>query len=89
MPAWPTSKQQYWTRQHWTGTGELKVEVWEFLEPGHRLVSAERKVSGNHILIKPRWIIPVGGSVAACYEKFGVEVTFHELPRLNYVVEAR
>jgi hypothetical protein len=89
MPAWPTGKQQYWTRQHWAGPGELKVEVWEFLEPGHRLISATRKVSGNRIVIEPRWVIPFMGAAAACYEKFGVEVTFHDLPRLDYVVEAR
>ena len=89
MPSSPTDRQQFWTRQHWTGDQELKVEVWAFQEPGHRLVSADRQVTGDHIVIEPRWVIPFVGSAAACYEKFGVEVTFHGLPRRDYVIEPR
>lgn len=56
---------------------------------GHRLASADRQVAGDHIVIEPRWIIPFMGSAAACYEKFGVEVSFHGLPRRDDVIEAR
>lgn len=87
MPSSPTANQRFWTRQHWSGERELKVEVWEFHEPGHRLVSADRQVTGSHIVIEPRWVIPFMGSAAACYEKFGVEVTFHNLPRRDYVID--
>jgi hypothetical protein len=89
MPSMPDEKQRFWTRQRWTDSHELKVEVWQLLEPGHRLVSADRKVTGNHIVIEPRWVIPFMSSAAACYDKFGIEVTFHDLPRRDYVIDAR
>ncbi|MFG6431817.1 hypothetical protein [Roseateles sp. LYH14W] len=89
MPAWPDGKQRYYTRQHWTEAGELKVEVWEFLSPGYVLVSADREVKGRRIVIKPRWEVPPDGAVAACHAKLGVEVTFRNLPRGDYVIDAR
>lgn len=89
MPGWPDGKQRYYTRQHWSEAGELKVEVWEFLSPGHVLVSADREVKGRRIVIAPRWEVPPGGAVAACYAKLGVEVIFRDLPRGDYVIEPR
>lgn len=89
MPAWPDGKQRYYTRQQWSEAGELKVEVWELLPPGHVLVSADREVKGNRIVIAPRWEVPPGGAVAACVAKFGVEVRWRGLPRGSYVIDAR
>jgi len=89
MPAWPDGRQRFYTRQHWTEDGVLKVDVWEFLSPGHELVSARRQVQGRRIVIEPRWKVPSNGAVAACVAKFGVEVSFRDLPRGDYVVEAR
>jgi len=89
MPAWPDGKQRYYTRQHWTVAGELKVEVWEFLSPGYVLVSADREVKGRRIVIEPRWAVPPDGAVAACSAKLGVEVTFRNLPRGDYAIDAR
>ena len=89
MPAWPDGKQRYYTRQHWTEAGELKVEVWEFLEPGHVLVSAEREVKGRRIVIEPRWEVPPGASTPACHAKLGAEITFRGLPRGYYVIDPR
>jgi len=89
MPAWPDGKQRYYTRQQWTPGGELKVEAWQFLEPGHVLVSAERRVDGHRIVIEPRWEVPPGGPIAACYAKLGAEVSFRNLPRGDYAIEAR
>ncbi len=90
MPAWPTpDAPRYYTRQRWTDQGDLKVEVWEFLAPGHVLVSAARQVQGQRIVIRPRWEVPPNGSIAACHAKLGVEVTFQGLPRGAYAVEAK
>ncbi|MBI3350746.1 MAG: hypothetical protein HY020_26555 [Burkholderiales bacterium] len=89
MPAWPDGRQRYYTRQHWTEAGELKAEVWEFLEPGHVLVSADTEVEGRRLIIKPRWRVPTGSPVAACHAKFGVEVTLRGLPRGDHVIDAR
>ncbi|HEY9109400.1 MAG TPA: hypothetical protein VIN58_22190 [Roseateles sp.] len=88
MPAWPDGQRHHYTRQRWADDGALKVEVWEFLEPGHVLVSANRKVDGKRIVIEPRWEVPPNAPVAACLAKLGIEVTFRGLPRGDYVVEA-
>jgi hypothetical protein len=66
MPACPDGQQRFYTRQRWTEANELKVEVWEFLSPGHALVSAGREAQGRRLAIKPRWEVPPGGAVAAC-----------------------
>lgn len=89
MPAWPEGGQRYYTRRRWADDGALKVEVWEFLEPGHVLVSADRKVNGKRMVIEPRWEVPPDAPLAGCLAKLGVEVTFRGLPRGDYVVEAR
>jgi len=89
MPAWSDGKQRYDTRQHWSADGELKLEVWEFLSPGYVLVSADREVRGRRIIVQPRWEVPPGGAVAACQAKQDVEITFHSLPRGDYVIDAR
>jgi hypothetical protein len=88
MPAWPDGQRRHYTRQRWDGA-DLKVEVWEFLSPGHVLVSADREVDGRRITLRPRWEVPPGGAIAACHAKLGVEVTFRGLPRGDYVVEPR
>lgn len=89
MPAWPEGKQRYYTRQHWTEAGELKVEVWEFLSGGNVLVSADRQVKGRRIVIETRWEVPPGAPTPACHAKLGAEVTFRGLPRGDYVIDAR
>jgi len=78
MPAWPGGSQRFYT-----------LEVWEFLSPGYELVSARREVQGRRIVIEPRWEVPPNGAVAACKARLGVEVTFRDLPRGDYVVDAR
>jgi hypothetical protein len=84
MPAWPSGKDiaKYYIRQDWTDSKTLKVQGWRFLEPGHALDDISYGVRGNRITVEPKWNSPA--VIAMCVAKFGVEVTFHDLPRANY-----
>jgi len=87
MPAWPDGKQTFYTRQMRSMNGDLRVEVWRFLEPGHVLGSADHQINGGHIIVKPRWSVPDGVPLAACYAKFGAAITLHDAPKGSYVID--
>lgn len=61
MPAWPKGTwgtEEYFFRQAWEGDGTLKVEVWQFGNPGLVLTRADRRVKGDKIYVDVRWAAP-------------------------------
>lgn len=64
MPAVPNDPAKFYTKQEWTASGDLKVQVWKFTEPGHQLKGVYRSVKDNLIQIEPDWIVPNDGPLA-------------------------
>lgn len=89
MPYWPNEhSKRFYVRGHWDPSGDLKVEVWQFGNPGLVLSRADRTVDGNTIRVAVRWSHPEDGMLAACYAKLGAEITFKGLPKQEYRVIA-